>query len=177
MCLQNVLRERRSLISPTLTALIPRPAAPLTPQDVRAIAEKFIARLNERLAGQSLRLTLDESVYALLMKGGYSPAFGARPMERAIAALIAQPLAKTILEGRVDPGTELLARVSGAEVSFAEELDGTQPLPGVAIILRAFLRTAGLLACGASRRHALRQARTPALRSAGVPPTFPWSAF
>ena len=71
--------------------------------------------MNERLAGQSLRLTLDESVYALLMKGGYSPAFGARPMERAIAALIAQPLAKTILEGRVDPGTELLARVSGTD--------------------------------------------------------------
>ena len=55
---------------------------PLTRENVRAIAEKFIARLNARLSDQGIRLTLDESVYALLMKEGYSPEFGARPMER-----------------------------------------------------------------------------------------------
>ena len=91
---------------------------PLTPQDVRAIAGKFIARLNERLAGQSFRLTLDEAVYALLMEKGFSPAFGARPMERAIEAMIAQPLAKAILEGRGGQGGEVIARASGTKVVF-----------------------------------------------------------
>ena len=91
---------------------------PLTAQHVRAIAEKFIARLNERLAGQSLRLTLDESVYALLMEEGFSPAFGARPTERTIEALIAQPLAKAILEGRLATVREVFARASGEGVEF-----------------------------------------------------------
>ena len=66
-------------------------------------------------------LTLDEAVYALLMDKGFSPAFGARPMERAIEALIAQPLAKAILEGRVGQGSGLMARVMGNKVLFAPQ--------------------------------------------------------
>ena len=91
---------------------------PLGKESVREIAEKFIARLNARLAGQGLRLTLDESVFARLMKFGYSPEFGARPMERAVEELIAQPLAKAILEARVGQGDELIARAEDGNVSF-----------------------------------------------------------
>jgi ATP-dependent Clp protease ATP-binding subunit ClpA len=52
------------------------------------------------------------------MREGYSPEFGARPMERAVEALIAQPLAKVILEHHLDEGAELIARVSEDRVSF-----------------------------------------------------------
>ena len=65
-----------------------------------------------------IAVDLDESVYALLMKEGYSPEFGARPMERAVEALIAQPLAKVMLERRLDPGAELIVRASGQRVTF-----------------------------------------------------------
>ena len=91
---------------------------PLSKENVRAIAEKFIARLNARLSDQGLRLTLDESVYALLMREGYSPEFGARPMERAVEALIAQPLAKVILEAHGKEGRAVLARAAGVHVMF-----------------------------------------------------------
>ena len=91
----------------------------LTPQHVRAIAEKFISHLNERLNAQGMRLTMDESVYALLMERGFSPALGARPMERAIDALIAQPLAKLILEGTGQPSGELVARAADGVVVFS----------------------------------------------------------
>ena len=91
---------------------------PLSKDNVREIAVKFIARLNARLGEQGLRLTVDESVYALLMREGYSPEFGARPMERAVEALIAQPLAKAILEGRVPQGGKVIAHASGAHVTF-----------------------------------------------------------
>jgi ATP-dependent Clp protease ATP-binding subunit ClpA len=74
--------------------------------------------LNARLGEQGLRLTLDESVYALLMKEGYSPEFGARPMQRAVEALIAQPLARAILEGRGERCREIRALASGAKVAF-----------------------------------------------------------
>ena len=91
---------------------------PLNKENVREIAEKFIARLNERLREQGFRLTVDESVYALLMKEGYSPEFGARPMERAVESLIAQPLAKVIVNGRREHGREILARAAGGIVEF-----------------------------------------------------------
>lgn len=91
---------------------------PLNEENVREIAEKFIARLNARLGEQGFMLTVDESVYALLMREGYSPEFGARPMERAVETLIAQPLAKAILERHVDQGAELIARASEAKVAF-----------------------------------------------------------
>lgn len=91
---------------------------PLSKENVREIAEKFIARLNERLNEQDFKLTVDESVYALLMREGYNPEFGARPMERAVEAQIAQPLAKAILEGRVEPGGKVIARSMGTHVTL-----------------------------------------------------------
>ena len=39
-------------------------------------------------------------------------------MERAVESLIAQPLAKAILEGRGAQGREMLARASGTKVTF-----------------------------------------------------------
>ena len=56
-----------------------------------------------------------EAVDALLMETGCSPELGARPMERAVEALIAQPLAKAILE---EQGGVVIARVSGGKVTF-----------------------------------------------------------
>jgi len=91
---------------------------PLNKQNVREIAGKIIFRLNTRLSDQGIRLTLDDSVYALLMEEGFSPEFGARPMERAVEDLIAQPLAKAILERRVDQGAVLIARACGTKVTF-----------------------------------------------------------
>jgi len=124
---ERIAQAVRGHLRPELLNRISRTVVfnPLTPQDVRAIAGKFIARLNERLAGRSLLLTLDESVYALLMEKGFSPAFGARPMERAIEALTAQPLAKAILEGRVGQGGKLIARAAEGHVTFAAHVDAS----------------------------------------------------
>jgi ATP-dependent Clp protease ATP-binding subunit ClpA len=91
---------------------------PLGCDNVRKIIDKFISRLNQRLADQNLRLTLEESVYSLLMEQAYSVEFGARPLERAIEQLIAQPLARAILEGRIDPGRPLIARLADGVIAF-----------------------------------------------------------
>ena len=91
---------------------------PLAVEHLREIIEKFVARLNARLSDQDLRLTLDEPVYSLLMKEGYSADFGARPMERAVESLIAQPLAKRILEQRFTKGCEVIARAAEGIVAF-----------------------------------------------------------
>jgi ATP-dependent Clp protease ATP-binding subunit ClpB len=61
-------------------------------------------------------------VYSLLMEKGFSPEFGARPMERTIEQLIAQPLARAILEERINPGQQLIAKVENGSVIFSPVL-------------------------------------------------------
>lgn len=89
---------------------------PLDRENVREIIDKFISQLNARLGEQNLRLSLEESVYSLLMEKGYSAEFGARPMERTIEQLIAQPLAKAMIEGHVISGDNLNASVSDGRI-------------------------------------------------------------
>jgi ATP-dependent Clp protease ATP-binding subunit ClpC len=91
---------------------------PLGPDYIREIIDKFIGRLNQRLADHGLRLALEESVYSLLIEQGYSVEFGARPLERAVERLIAQPLARAILEGHFDSGWPLIARVADGVIAF-----------------------------------------------------------
>lgn len=95
---------------------------PLGRENVREIIEKFIGRLNARLGEQTMRLTLEEPVHLLLMEKGYSAEYGARPMERTIEQLIAQPLARAILEERINPGQQLIAKVENGSVIFSPVL-------------------------------------------------------
>jgi ATP-dependent Clp protease ATP-binding subunit ClpC len=95
---------------------------PLGRENVREIIDKFIGQLNARLVGENLRLTLEEPVYSLLMQEGYSADFGARPMERTIEQLIAQPLARAILEERITPGQQLIAKAENGSVIFSPVL-------------------------------------------------------
>jgi ATP-dependent Clp protease ATP-binding subunit ClpC len=92
---------------------------PLSRENVREIIDKFVRQLNARLGVQNLRLTLEEPAYALLMEKGYGDEFGARPMERTIEQLIAQPLARAILEERIKPGQQLIAKVENGSVIFS----------------------------------------------------------
>jgi ATP-dependent Clp protease ATP-binding subunit ClpA len=41
------------------------------------------------------------------VREGHDPAFGARPLRRAIQRLVENPLAKALLEGRFPPGTSV----------------------------------------------------------------------
>ena len=49
-------------------------------------------------------MQLTPAAKTLLFREGYDPAYGARPMKRAIQRLIQDPLALKILDGEVQPG-------------------------------------------------------------------------
>ncbi len=56
------------------------------------------------LAEKKISLSLTPAAKALLFREGYDPAYGARPMKRAIQRLIQDALAMKILDGEVTPG-------------------------------------------------------------------------
>ena len=65
--------------------------APLQPEVMGQIADKFVAELKTQLAEKSVNLTVTDATRALLAKRGYDPANGARPMDRVIREKIRRP--------------------------------------------------------------------------------------
>jgi ATP-dependent Clp protease ATP-binding subunit ClpC len=73
---------------------------PLTPQTVRAIAEKELRDLSNRegLTRPGLRLQWTTALVDHLAKEGFDPRYGARPLQRAIESLVVTPLARFLVE-------------------------------------------------------------------------------
>ena len=55
---------------------------------------------------------------ALIAEAGWDPAFGARPLKRAIQRLVENPLALELLEGRFGEGDTVRAIVDGESIRF-----------------------------------------------------------
>ncbi|SFR37113.1 ATP-dependent chaperone ClpB [Litoreibacter janthinus] len=77
----------------------------LAREDMNAIVDIQMARLEKRLAGRKIVLALDEDAKQWLADEGYDPVFGARPLKRAIQRSLQDPLAEMILAGEVLDGS------------------------------------------------------------------------
>ena len=64
------------------------------------IAEKFLAREIEFLSAQGHKLELDKSVLPFLVRKGFHPKLGARPMRDAVEKLVGDAVAECLLEAR-----------------------------------------------------------------------------
>jgi ATP-dependent Clp protease ATP-binding subunit ClpB len=81
---------------------------PLGKDQIERIIEMQMRNLTKRLAERQLTIELTAAAKALLLREGYDPAYGARPMKRAIQRLIQDPLALKLLDGEVKPGDNVL---------------------------------------------------------------------
>ncbi len=72
---------------------------PLSREQIGEIVELQLGRLRERLAERGLALELTDAAKEVLAEAGWDPAYGARPLKRAIQRLLENPLALRLLEG------------------------------------------------------------------------------
>jgi ATP-dependent Clp protease ATP-binding subunit ClpB len=77
--------------------------------ELRAVVDLQLERLRTRLAGRGLGLLVSDEAGELIAEEGNDPAFGARPLKRAIQRLIENPLARLLLER--PPAGDALVRV------------------------------------------------------------------
>ena len=63
-----------------------------------------LRRLQERVADRHIKLELTDAARTHLVRVGYDPAYGARPLKRAIQREVENPLGRQILEGKVRDG-------------------------------------------------------------------------
>jgi ATP-dependent Clp protease ATP-binding subunit ClpB len=73
----------------------------LEKEHMRGIVDIQLKRLVERLADRDIALEVTDAARAELAEAGYDPAFGARPLKRAVRRLLEDPLARRIIAGEV----------------------------------------------------------------------------
>ncbi len=77
---------------------------PLSESAIEKIVDLKITDLNERLAEQDIRLALTDEAKRVLVKGGFDPHYGVRPLARALKRLVENPLARAIVSGEISGG-------------------------------------------------------------------------
>ena len=90
----------------------------LTREELAEIVDLQLGRLRRRLAERGLGLRVTDEVKEVLAREGYDPAYGARPLKRAIQRRLADPLAIRLLEGDWPTDSTVEAYAEGGAVEF-----------------------------------------------------------
>ncbi|MFC6590881.1 ATP-dependent chaperone ClpB [Deinococcus lacus] len=93
----------------------------LTAENLRQIVDIQLGGLRKRLAERRVTLNLSDAAKDHLAQVGYEPAFGARPLRRAISNEIETPLARRILSGEVPDNSALNIGYEDGHFTFSAE--------------------------------------------------------
>ena len=74
--------------------------------------------VEERLETQASRSQISGEAKDLLIEKGFDPAFGARPLRRAIQRYLEDPLSEEILKGTYEDGGQIVVERKGDELAF-----------------------------------------------------------
>ncbi|HVP76098.1 MAG TPA: ATP-dependent chaperone ClpB [Gaiellaceae bacterium] len=91
----------------------------LTREQIGEIVELQLQQLRERLAERHIKLELTDEAKQVLAEAGWDPAYGARPLKRAIQRLVENPLALRLLEGDFVDGDTIRVDAAEGELAFA----------------------------------------------------------
>ncbi len=93
----------------------------LSREQLSEIVELQLARLRGRLAERRLSLEVTDAAKEVLAEAGWDPAYGARPLKRAIQRLLENPLSRELLEGRFAEGDVVRVDAADGELLFERE--------------------------------------------------------
>jgi ATP-dependent Clp protease ATP-binding subunit ClpA len=89
---------------------------PLSSQAMDEILDLQLAEVRDRLREQSLSLELDTTARELLLREGYDPANGARPLRRALERMVTRPLSSALIEEQFKSGDVIRVVAHGDEL-------------------------------------------------------------
>ena len=90
----------------------------MSKEQLAEIAELQLERLRARLAERKLSLELTDAAKEVLAEAGWDPAYGARPLKRALQRLVENPLAQRLLEGEFAEGDTIRVDAQNGELVF-----------------------------------------------------------
>ena len=95
-------------------------------EQIKAIVEIQVKRLQKRLAERQIHLGLTDKAKEWLAKEGFDPAYGARPLKRVIQKEIQDQLALKILEGKFKENDRVIADVDSKKGKLVFKTDESE---------------------------------------------------
>ena len=83
----------------------------LSKNEVKDIAEIMLREVFSRLNEKGIKLDVTDAFKERLVEEGYNPAYGARPLRRAVMRLLEDSLAEEVLSGRIKDGDKALVDI------------------------------------------------------------------
>jgi ATP-dependent Clp protease ATP-binding subunit ClpB len=93
---------------------------PRSNPDLRGIVDIQLGRLEKLLSDRELKIQLSDAAKEKLVELGYDPAFGARPLRRAILKKLQDPLAEEILRGGYAAASVVVVDLAGEDFVFSK---------------------------------------------------------
>ncbi len=90
-------------------------------EELTQILELELEKVQERLAQRNLHFDLDEPARNLLREKGYDPAYGARPMRRAVEKYLEDPMAEEIIRGDLVEGKKIAISTKDDKLVFTQK--------------------------------------------------------
>jgi len=87
---------------------------------IKQIVDIQLRGLLTRLADRKIHITLAEAAKDFLVREGYDPVYGARPLKRALQRLLLDPLALRVLDGEFRDGDTVVVDLVADKLSFAK---------------------------------------------------------
>ena len=97
---------------------------PLSREQMKTIIDIQVKGLLKRLEERKIFVALTDTAKEWLVREGYDPAYGARPLKRAIQRHILDPLAMRVLEGEFREGDRVQVDAGPAGLQFAKQQAG-----------------------------------------------------
>ena len=88
----------------------------LNREEVKEIAEIMLREVFNRIGEKGITLSVSNAFKERLVEEGYNPAYGARPLRRAVMRLLEDSLAEEVLSGRIKDGDSAEVDVEDGKV-------------------------------------------------------------
>jgi ATP-dependent Clp protease ATP-binding subunit ClpC len=95
----------------------------LTRDDLTKIVDIEVAKVLTRLKPREITFRLTPEASAFLIEKGYDPAYGARPLRRAVERFLEDPMAEEILRGTIKNGDFVIVGEKDKALSFTVGVD------------------------------------------------------
>ncbi len=91
---------------------------PLTEEHLKSIVDLLLREVEQRLAERNIKIKVSPEAKTWLVKRGYDPVYGARPLRRAIQRYVENPLSTKILQGEFKEGDTIAISLQEGNLSF-----------------------------------------------------------
>jgi len=128
---ESVMNELKKTFNPEFLNRIDEAVMfhPLHMDHIKQIVDIMLRGLNQQMGERGITLEIDDSAREWLAQQGYDPAYGARPLRRAIQRHIEDPLSEEVLRGEFPNGGVVQIKMAGEELVFvAKQEDAVESL-------------------------------------------------